>query len=209
MASVNNSPNLKPLINAQSAEQGIDFEFLKKETFDLKHLAANSESKLARALLDLGIINSSVVNAKNNMLNDSQVKTELLSAATNAARDLVISQLSSKFDESADFDVFNPKVLNSMGIFADLPSVSVQSDVMERVYSRSGSGALTYLRVNDRVVLDIFVDGVKVLDKQHNGNQSFHDVIPDSIPYLKYRNSIEIYAKTAPYSLVFKDWKTT
>lgn len=86
MAGVNNPPNLKPLIENQSAEQALDFSWLKS-------IAAGNKLKLEKANTDLAAVHESVNSssaATQNAVVQSAVDSE---AATNAARDLVISEL--------------------------------------------------------------------------------------------------------------------
>ncbi|MDN3486868.1 hypothetical protein QL989_16135 [Pseudoalteromonas sp. APC 3224] len=86
MAGVNNPPNLKPLIDAQSAEQALDFSWLKS-------IAAGNKLKLEKANTDLAAVHESVNSssaATQNAVTQSVVDS---AAATNAARDLVISEL--------------------------------------------------------------------------------------------------------------------
>lgn len=86
MAGVNNPPNLKPLIDAQSAEQALDFSWLKS-------IAAGNKLKLEKANTDLAAVHESVNSssaATQNAVAQSVVDS---AAATNAARDLVISEL--------------------------------------------------------------------------------------------------------------------
>ena len=86
MAGVNNPPNLKPLIENQSAEQALDFSWLKS-------IAAGNKLKLEKANTDLAAVHESVNSssaATQNTVAQSAVDSE---TATNAARDLVISEL--------------------------------------------------------------------------------------------------------------------
>lgn len=86
MAGVNNPPNLKPLIDNQSAEQALDFSWLKS-------IAAGNKLKLEKANTDLAAVHESV-NASSAATQNAVAQSIVGSAAaTNAARDLVISEL--------------------------------------------------------------------------------------------------------------------
>jgi hypothetical protein len=205
MAGVNNPTNLKPLIDAQTQKIDTDnywrFESVKEKIAESQQVVevAISESNAG--------IEQKLESAKattQNAIAQSVVDSE---SATNAARDLIISNLGIKFDEGADFDIYHPKTLNTLGLNKYVPKLQVTSNVMEKVYGRVGGGAITHLRIHDRIVFDVFIDGVKVLDKQYNGNQVYSNLIPSVIPYLKYKNSVEIYANTNNYSLEFIDWR--
>ncbi|WP_282131398.1 hypothetical protein [Pseudoalteromonas aliena] len=209
MAGVNNQANIKPLIDAQTSKIDVDNYWRFK---NIENKVAESQQVIeavqAQASND---VESKLTNAVSTITDSiSQCQSAISENAVNAA--LTETAISNKLEDvktSADFDVYAPKALNSMGILGYFNNIRVKNNVMEKVYSRAGSGALAFFKVNDRAVFDIFIDGNKVLDKQYSGNNAYYPIIPNSIPYLKYKNSIEIFANTNGYFLDFKDWKTT
>lgn len=202
MASVNNQPNLKPLIDDQSAAQSSEL------TAAAQAINTSVDSVKAELSAKSDSVKAAIDAAKALITNDAQLKADALGLALSESSNSINSAMES-VRVSADFDIYNPKTLNSLdAINRSLPKLEVRSSSMEKVYGRAGGGALTYLRVHDRIAFDVFIDGVKVFDKQYSREQVYSELIPNVIPYLKYKNSVEIYANTSTYPLQFIDWRS-
>lgn len=203
MAGVNNPPNLKPLIDAQSAEQALDFSWLKS-------IAAGNKLKLEKANTDLAKANADLA-AVFESVNSSSAATQTAVAqsaidsesATNAARDLVAGQVTQL---AAEVDALKAE-MQTVKTFADF-DVNAVSNIDYRIiqiphadlnglaYSRQGKGILKAVAGSHRNDVKIYADGKLVIDfagvTSSDTRRSF--ITSGGAEYIKYFESIEVYA---------------
>jgi len=223
MAGVSNQPNLKPLIDEQTSKIDVDnywrFKNIEDKVSESKQVVEVAISE-SNAGIEQKIQSAKTANQA--AIAQSTVDSE---AITNAARDLIAGQLTllgeeietlkselQLFKDNADFGLYKPIENLNINPVGTLPIISFSAATaeIETVYFRNGKGAITHLITHDGHELQVFVDGVLVIEKPalSNSNPASRSVIPDAMPYIKYSKSIDIrFKKSSGGNLYIRDFK--
>lgn len=210
MAGVNNQPNLKPLIDEQTEAQKLDFSWLKS-------VAAANRTKLDQTLEDLAAANQgidttqqAVASAKAETMQTVIDKQAITDAAVTAAKDALLADLLAKntalMTELSDIKAKSDFDVKSIGKIQTESMAINHADLNGVIFSRSGKGAITYVKGSHRNTVKIIADGVLVLDFNGVASSDFNRdfLTSDGVEYIKYYKSIEIQATpTAGSSLQF------